>query len=145
MAPFLARTGERQRLLGEGVRLLRSAGLQLRLAQGEVTARLLDAHIQDTGLLDRPREQRHGLGDAPREGVGRPQSLREIGEIDRQVHLLTEAHGAFEQREGPVEVALDERHDPAPPRGLHQARGGADGLGNPEPVVPDGTALWERA
>ena len=40
VAPFLVRTGERQRTLGEGVRLLQAAGQQLRLPQGETTERL---------------------------------------------------------------------------------------------------------
>ena len=39
---FLVRTGERQRTLGEGVRLLQAAGQQLRLPQGETTERLID-------------------------------------------------------------------------------------------------------
>ena len=41
VAAFLVRTGERQRLLGEGVRLLQAAGQQLRLPQGETTERLI--------------------------------------------------------------------------------------------------------
>ena len=40
VAPFLVLTGERQRPLGEGVRLLQAAGQQLRLPQGETTERL---------------------------------------------------------------------------------------------------------
>ena len=35
IAPFLVLTGERQRTLGEGVRLLQAAGQQLRLSQRE--------------------------------------------------------------------------------------------------------------
>ena len=40
VATFLVRTGECERLLGEGVRLLQTAGQQLRLAEGETTERL---------------------------------------------------------------------------------------------------------
>ena len=40
VAPFLVRTGKRQRPLGEGVRLLQTASQQLRLPQGETTERL---------------------------------------------------------------------------------------------------------
>ena len=42
VAPFLVLMGERQRTLGEGVRLLQAAGQQLRLPQGEATERLID-------------------------------------------------------------------------------------------------------
>ena len=45
VAAFLVRTGERQRLLGEGVRLLQAAGQQLRLSQGETTERLIANHV----------------------------------------------------------------------------------------------------
>ena len=41
VAAFLVLTGERQRTLGEGVRLLQAAGQQLRLPQGETTERLI--------------------------------------------------------------------------------------------------------
>ena len=41
MAPFLVLTGERQRPLGEGLRLLQAAGQQLGLSQGESTERLI--------------------------------------------------------------------------------------------------------
>ena len=40
VAAFLVRTGERQRPLGEGVRLLQAAGQQMRLPQREMTERL---------------------------------------------------------------------------------------------------------
>ena len=40
VAAFLVLTGERQRPLGEGVRLLQVASQQLRLPQGETTERL---------------------------------------------------------------------------------------------------------
>ena len=40
VAAFLVFTGERQRSLGEGVRLLQAASQQMRLAQGETTERL---------------------------------------------------------------------------------------------------------
>ena len=41
VAAFLVLTGERQRPLGEGVRLLQVASQQLRLPQGETTERLV--------------------------------------------------------------------------------------------------------
>ena len=41
VATFLVLAGVRQRLRGEGVRLLQAAGQQLRLPQGETTERLI--------------------------------------------------------------------------------------------------------
>ena len=41
IAAFLVLTGERQRTLGEGVRLLQAASQHLRLPQGETTERLI--------------------------------------------------------------------------------------------------------
>ena len=41
VAAFLMLTGERQRALGERVRLLQAAGQQLRFPQGETTERLI--------------------------------------------------------------------------------------------------------
>jgi hypothetical protein len=65
VAPFLVRTGERQRMLGEGVRLLQAASQQLRLSQGETTERLKAYRFHRSCLLHRLCEQRHGVGDAP--------------------------------------------------------------------------------
>ena len=45
VASFLVPVGKRQRMLGEGVRLLRVAGQQLRLPQGETTERLVLDHF----------------------------------------------------------------------------------------------------
>ena len=42
VAAFLVFTGERQRLLGEGMRLLQAASQQMRLPQGETTEHLKD-------------------------------------------------------------------------------------------------------
>ena len=65
--------------------------------------------------------------------------------MDREVRVLTEAHGPFEQGEGPGQVALAEGQQTDPPRGHHEARGVSHRLGNPEPFFPEGTALGERA
>ena len=96
-------------------------------------------------LLHRLREQRHGVGDAPAQGIRRPQGRSHHGEIDREVRLLTDAHGPFEQGERPGQVALAEGQQTEPHEAIHQARGVIHRLGNPEPFVPEGTALGERA
>ena len=54
VAPFLVRTGERQRPLGEGVRLLQAAGQQLRLPQGETTERLKVYHFRRSRSVPSP-------------------------------------------------------------------------------------------
>ena len=82
VATFLVLTGERQRTLGEGVRLLQAAGQQMRLPQGEMTERLIGYHFRCNGLFHRLREQRHGVGDAPGQGIRRPQGRSHPGEIE---------------------------------------------------------------
>src|SRR4029453_17264628 len=62
VAPFLVLMGERQRTLGEGVRLLQAAGQHLRFAQGETTERLKACHVRRSRLLQCLREQRYGVG-----------------------------------------------------------------------------------
>ena len=43
-----------------------------------------------------------------------------------------------------AQVALAEGQQTDTPRGKHQTRGVSDRLGNPQPFVPEGTALGER-
>ena len=66
-------------------------------------------------LFHRLREQRHGVGDAPGQGVRRTQGRSHPGEIDREVRVLTDAHGPFEQGERPGQVALAEGQQTDPP------------------------------
>ncbi len=117
VAPFLVLTGERQRTLGEGVRLLQAAGQHLRLPQGETTERLKVDHFRCSGLFQRLREQRHGVGDAPAQGIRRPQGRSHPGEQGRKVRVLTDAHGPFEPGECPGQIALAEGQQTDPPRG----------------------------
>ena len=145
VAPFLVLTGKRQRTLGEGVRLLQAASQHLRLPQGETTERLKGYCFHCSGLFHRLREQRHGIGDAPGQGIRRPQGRSYPGEIGWEVRVLTDAHGPFEQGERPGQVALAEGQQTDPPRGIHQARGVSNRLGNLEPFFPEGPALGERA
>ena len=116
MAPFLVRTRKRQRALGEGVRLLQAAGQQLRFSQGETTERLIAYYVHCHGLFHRLREQRYGVGNAPGQGICRPQGRSHPGEKDREVRVLADAHGPFEQGERPVQVALAESQQPDPPQ-----------------------------
>ena len=97
ITPFLMRTSERQRTLGKGVRFLQAASQQLRFPQGETTECLVDYHCRCHGLFQRLCEQQHGVGDAPGQGVCRPQGRSHQGEPGRVVRVLTEAHGPFEQ------------------------------------------------
>ena len=96
-------------------------------------------------LFHRLREQRHGVSDAPRQGVRRPQGRSHQGEPGQEVCVLTEAHGPFEQGKRPGQVALAKGQQTAPQRGRHQAPGVSNRLGNPEPFFPEGSTLREHA
>ena len=145
VAAFLVRTGMRQRALGEGLRLLQAVGQQLRLPQGETTERLGAHSVYRSRLFHRLRQQRHGVGDAPGQSIHRAQGRSHQGEKDWEVRVLTDAYGPFERGEGPGQVALAEGRADRPLRGPHEARGVSNRLGNPQPFVPKGTALSERA
>ena len=127
------------------MRLLQAAGQHLRLPQGETDRAPEDHRFRCSRLFHRLREQRYGVGDAPAQGVRRTQGRSHPGEIEREVRVLTEAHGPFEQGEGPGQVALAEGQQTDPPRGKHEARGVRNRLGNPQPFFPEGPALGERA
>src|SRR5262249_33538267 len=62
---FLMFAGERQRPLGEGLRLFHAASQQMRLTQRETTERLSVNLFCCYELFDRLCEQCHGVGDAP--------------------------------------------------------------------------------
>ena len=127
------------------MRLLQAASKQLRLPQGEPTERLKVYSFHHSGLFHRLREQRHGVGDAPTQSVRRTQGHSHHGEPDREVLVLTDAHGPFEQRKGPGQVALAEGQQTDPPRGKHEAARVRHRLGNPQPFVPEDIAFGERA
>src|SRR5262245_18973005 len=96
IAPFRVLTGMRQRPLSEGVRLLRAASQQMRLTQGETTECWKGYRFPCSGLFHRLREQPHGVGDAPAQGVRRTQGRSHPGEIGWEVRVLTNAFGTFE-------------------------------------------------
>ena len=66
----------RQRILGEGVRLLQAADQEHGLAQWRDESTLIGYHFHCHGLFHRLREERHGVGDAPGEGIRRTQGLQ---------------------------------------------------------------------
>ena len=99
VAPFLVLLGERQGVLGEGVRFLQVASQHLRLPQGETTEGLVVCPFCRNALLHRLCEQRHGVGDTPDQGVRFTQSYSHPGEPGREVRVLTDAHSPFEPGE----------------------------------------------
>src|SRR5262249_54637672 len=117
VAAFLVRTGKRQRTLSQGVRLLQAASQQMRLPEGETTARLSAWPFRCNGLGYRWCEQLHGVGDAPAQSVRCTQSRSHLGEPDREVRVPTYTHGTFEPGECPAQVALAEGQQTNPPRG----------------------------
>src|SRR2546425_8601722 len=101
MAAFLAFTGVRQRMLGEGMRLLEAASQYLRFPQGETTECLEGYSARLNALLQRRHEQRNSVGDTPAQGIRCPQCCSNRGEYRRAVHSLPAAHGPFERGECP--------------------------------------------
>ena len=95
VAAFLVLTGERQRALGEGVRLLQVASQHLRFPQGETTERLTFYHVHCNGLFHRLREQRHGVNNAPAQSIRLPQGWSHPGGKECEVCVLTDIHGPF--------------------------------------------------
>ena len=76
VAAFLVLIRERQRLLGEGLCVLQAASQQSRFPQGETTERLKACHFRCSRLFYCLREQRYGVGAAPKPGIRRPQGRR---------------------------------------------------------------------
>src|SRR5712691_11394115 len=109
VAAFLVLTGERQRARGESVRLLQAARQHLCFPKGETTERLDVYSFRYSRLFHRLREQRHGVGNAPGEGVRRPQGHSRPGEPEREVRVLADACGSFEQGECLGQVTLAEK------------------------------------
>jgi hypothetical protein len=56
IAPFLMRTGERQRPLGKAVRFLQTTGQQLRFPEGDTAECLVDYHFHCNRLFQRLRQ-----------------------------------------------------------------------------------------
>ena len=93
----------------------------------------------------RLREQRHGLGDASAQGIRRPQGLRQQGEIDGKVCVVTDTHSAFEQGKRPRQLPLAEDQQTDTPHGQQKACGVIHAFGNPEPLFADGEPLGKHA
>jgi hypothetical protein len=113
VAAFLVRTGMRP--LGEDVCVLQAISQQLCFPQGETTVHLIAPHISCSHPFQRLHEQGHGVGDAPGEGVRRPQSRSHPREPERDVRGVTEGHGPFDLGERPVQVALAKEQQRNPP------------------------------
>ena len=107
--------------------------------EGETTERLIAVRISWCGgLFHRLGQQWHGVGDAPAQGIRRTQGRSYPGEPGGEVRVLTDAHGLFEQGEGPGQVALSEGQQTKPVIGTHQAPGVRHRLGNPQRFFPEG-------
>jgi hypothetical protein len=145
VAAFLVRTGERQRALGKGLRLLQVTSQQMCLTQGKTTGRLKAYHFYGGGLFHRLRNQWYSISDASSQGICRSQSCSHPGEKEREGRFLADAHGPFEPGEGPVQVTLTEGEQPDPVIGPHEAAGVRHCLGDPQPFFPRGTPLSEPA
>ena len=108
MATVLVSTGECQGSLGEGVCLPQAAGQHLRLPQRETTEGLIVDSLRCGALVQGLCEQSHSIRDAPGQGIRCPQGRSDPGEPDREIRVLTDAHGSFEQGKRPREVPVAE-------------------------------------
>src|SRR5438132_4936793 len=70
--PFLAVTGERESALSQLSCLPSAAGQEVGLAEPGKPQRMFDDLPHGSGLLNSLLQQRQGLGDPPREGLGIP-------------------------------------------------------------------------
>jgi hypothetical protein len=107
--------GMRQSLLGEGVRLLRSASQHLCLRQREITERLDIYSFYRSPLCHCLREQRHGVGNTPAQSIRCTQGRSHPGEPEPEVRVLADVYGPFKQGECPGQVALAEGQQTDPP------------------------------
>src|SRR5262245_64216584 len=101
MATFLVLTGECQRLLGKGVRLLQTAGQQIRLPQGDTTECLKVYRFHSRRLFHCLCEQWQSVDDTSAQGILSPQSRSHPREKEREVRFLTDTQGLFEPGERP--------------------------------------------
>jgi hypothetical protein len=67
------------------------------------------------------------------------------GDIERDVHVLTDAHGPFEQEKCPGQVTLEEGQQTDPPCGNDATRGVRHRLDHPQPFFAKGTAFGTQA
>src|SRR5262249_15928203 len=144
-ATFLMCAGERQRPRGEGLRLLQAASQQMRLNQRETTERLKVNLCCCHRLFDRLREQCHGIGDAPAEGIRRAQGRSRPGQIGREVRVLTDTYSSFEQGERPPQATLPAEQRTKSVRGKPEPPSIRSRLGIAKSFVPESMALSECA
>ena len=81
VAPFLVLPAEHQCALGERLCLFQAARPHVFLYQWEETESLNIDSLPYHGLFHRLREQRHGVGHAPTQGIRRTQDRSHQGEI----------------------------------------------------------------
>src|SRR5262249_25528570 len=125
---------------------VQTAGQHLRLNQRETTERLKVNLFCCHRLFYRLREQYHGIGDAPAEGIRRAQGRSRPGQIGREVRVLTDIYSSFEQGERPRQVTLaEEQLLTKSVRGKPEAPSMRSRLGIAKPFVPESTALSEGA
>src|SRR5262249_46465812 len=144
-ATFLVRTGECQRTLGEGVRLFQAASQRLRLPQGETQGRLTSYPPYCADLVPCLREQRHGVGDAPGQGIRRSQGRGGPGGVRLDVPCPAQSKAPFEHGDGLVAVAfVEEQHADTEIR-TDAAEWVLDRLGYAHPFLGAGDALTKRS
>ena len=74
-----------------------------------------------------------------------PKAAAIYGEKDRKVRVLTDAQSPFEARERPGQIALAKGQETDPVIGTHSAPSVRRFLSDPQPFVPERSALSEQA
>ena len=132
------------------MRLLQAASQHLRLPQGEATERLKDTLSVAVACSIACVSNGTASATRPARVYAAPKAAATRGK-KREVRVLTDAHGPFEQGECPGEVALAEGQQTDPVIGIHEAPGVSNLLGNPEPFFPEGgpanvpSSAWHQA
>ena len=96
-------------------------------------------------LLDRLLQQRQGLSGLSSECIGRSQGRGDPGDCEPEVRPLREVEGAFEHRDGLVEVPLAQIPKASGPIRHDLAVGVVGSLGNPPPFLRGSPPLSEGA
>ena len=138
MATFLVRTGERRAHAAPRVcASSRRPASRYASPSGATTERLL-YRVLCSGLLQRLREQRHGLGNAPGQGIRRPQGRSHRGKQagrSRPGRCPRPVRARGVPWAGRLGGGLADRSRTRPTLGS----GVSNRLGDPEPLFPEGT------
>jgi hypothetical protein len=91
------------------IRLVQTASQQIGLAQPDHLERMFEHVTHCHSLLNRLLQQRQSVGGPSGKRIGSPHERRDAGDEQPDVRPLREVEGAFEHRDGLLEVPLAQR------------------------------------